>query len=739
MFKIRTASTRRTAFGAGSGGGGSFMGSSGSGGTGNSGGGGGRGSTNIKFNPVFDDLSEGTIIEQFMPVDPRRLHRIWRRIYLQDAVAGAAVELYKDIPWSDWQITGIADPAVNRFYEDAYNALNLVQLMPELTAEFLSMGKFTLHLLMNESKGYFDTVIPINADFVRITPIPVAGFQPKIDFIPTPEMRKFATSEDPRDVEAQDAIRDFIDVIRSGGEVPLAPSNTIYVPRKVSPDDMIGASIYTRIVMFVAYEKALVNATISAAKRRAGRIRHLTIGIDDVWDPTAQEMDDIAALFMQADEDPVGAIVATRTGIETNEVGGNSPQDMLRVSDEWEFLTRGKMSALGISDSFLTGEANFSTMETQLSIFLERVRAHRDFMTARVQMEIAKRLARKHEFRNDIKKSELSHRYRMKLGNGETLSDSQLILPKLVYSKALRPVADKDYLDILDKMEEKGIPVPVREWAAAGGVDIGQIQEQLKTDIGDRKLFAAHKKEVAAFDEAGTEGFGGGGGMGGMDGGMDMGGMGGDMGGGMDMGGMGGGDMGGGDMGGGEPSLDLGGGELPGAADMGVTAAHVRTGASHDRVLRSIDRLPVWDRDGRMLNVKKMDVINVMRKLRDRPYSPTELTRLANVGNQYKEQLVFYILSRVGVLKGVKLHAEVAADIAQWIITRTSQGPESITVFQELKALQAMIQQTPAGQLKAAASSRNPKAQHSWSQFSKPSSNLLTGSTASLSGVWSKR
>jgi hypothetical protein len=656
-------------------------------------------------------------------------------------VAGAAVELYKDIPWSDWLISGIADPSISRFYQDAFNAVGLVQLMPELTAEFLSMGKVILHFLMNESKGYFDAVIPIDPDFVRITPIPVAGFHPKIDYIPTPEQRKFASSNDPRDVEAQDAVREFVNAIKSGSEVPLSAANTLYIPRKISPYDMVGASIYTRIVMFVAYEKSLVNATISAAKRRAGRIRHLTMGIDEVWDPTPQEMDDVAALFMQADEDPVGAIVVTRTGVETSEVGGNTPQDMLKVSDEWEFLMRGKMSALGISDSFMTGEANYSTMETQLSLFLERVRAHRDFMTARVQLEIAKRLARKHGFRNDVRKSELAHRYRIIRGANEELTDAQLVLPKFVYSKALRPVADKDYLDILDKMQQVGIPIPLREWAAAGGVEISQVHEQLKTDIGDRKAFVAHKKQVTAFDTEGTEGFGGGG----MGGGMDMGGMGG-MGGGMDMGGMGGGmeDMSGG------PSIDLGGGSMEGAGSMetpsldlgggeGITAASVRTGSSNDTIMRRVEQLPIWNRNKQFLELTRKDVHNVLSRLRDGRYASTELEQVVNVGNPYKNQLVSYILSRVGVLRGVNLPVEIVQDIAQWIVAHNPKGSDNLIVYREMRDLQAMIQRTPEDKQIKAARTKHPDMSRVWNAFTKTQSNLLTGTTASSDGVWGKR
>lgn len=365
--KMRLAALRRHAVGPGGGfgfSGGGSSGAAGAGGFGGSGGfsgpwgaGGGRGNSHNRFNPVYDDLSEGSIIEQFMPVDPRRLHRIWRRIYLQDPVAGPAVELYKDLPWSDFQLLGIDDPTIAKLYTDAMNAINVTSLLPELSAEFLVMGKIIGHLTMDESKGYWDKCIMHDPDWIRVTPMPVPGFQPKLDIIPTPEMRAWAHSRDERDLAAHEEVQDYVEMIRYGQDIPLPPEQTFYIPRKTSPYDVIGASAYTRIIMFVAYEKALVNATIAASRRRASRIRHITAGIDDVWEPSPQELDDLSSLFMQADEDPVGAIVVTRTGVTANEVGGGSIQDIVKISDEWQFLLQGKLNALGVSEAFLTGEA----------------------------------------------------------------------------------------------------------------------------------------------------------------------------------------------------------------------------------------------------------------------------------------------------------------------------------------------------------------------------------------------
>jgi hypothetical protein len=60
---------------------------------------------------------------------------------------------------------------------------------------------------------------------------------------------------------------------------------------------------------------------------------------------------------------------------------------------------------------------------------------------------------------------------------------NDLILPTVSWHKTLQPEADRDYLDILERMEEKGIPITVKAWAAAGGVDLEAVLQTLDEDL----------------------------------------------------------------------------------------------------------------------------------------------------------------------------------------------------------------------------------------------------------------
>lgn len=710
--RMRTASLRKKALGAGGGGLGGAGGYGFGGGSGGSGGFGSPGGRNThnRFNPVYDDLSEGSIIEQFMPVDPRRLNRIWRRIKLQDPVAGPAIDLYSELPWSDFQLIGIEDRTIAQTYMDALNNINLTAHMPEISSEFLSMGKVIGHLLMDESKGIWERMIIHDPDWIRVTPIPIPGFQPKLDIIPTPDMRSWAHSQDERDIDAQREIGELAAMIRAGQEIPLPTENTFYIPRRTAPYDVIGASAYTRIIMFVAYEKALVNATIAASRRRASRIRHITAGIDDVWEPAKEELDDISSLFMQADEDPVGAIVVTRTGVTANEVGGSSPQDIVKISDEWQFLLQGKLNALGVSEAFLTGEATYNTLEQLMSVFLEKVKAHRKFFEhALIYEKLLKPLARRHGFVHR-KKAELDHRVRI----SQRENEKRYILPTLAWEKSLRPVADRDYLEILQMMEEKGIPVTKRTWTSAAGFDLESEMEQFDDDIETTRQLAAQKKRITQIAPEAAGGGGMGGGLGAdMGGGLggDLGGLGGDLGGlggGMDMGGMGGGmDMGGGPPGaggaggaGGAPG-GAGGAGGAGGLELPQIGASVRTAAarhySEDKqVIDQLRSLPIWNKKAEFMGVSTDAAELAARRLLDnlgqrltRNLTKAETRRLLSTGNNRRDQVLRYILTRIGVIRNADISRDVAMDIQRELQSALRGNPRLLSA--ELRAVVACV------------------------------------------------
>jgi len=228
-------------------------GSRGTGGTGGGGGGGfpGSGSGNnltsggqydvTRYNPVHDHLEIGSLIEDWMPRDASGLHQMWRLIYLRDAIVGPSIDLYSNLPYSEYRLTGIDDPEILRVYQDTMERLDISTMMPELVKEFLTIGKFCSSLIFDSKQGSFIDWTHHDPDFLRIEPIPVRGFDPKVDLVASPALKNFIHSMDDRDLAVKEQLpEEYLRELEKQGTYKLNPLSTLFVPRRASPYDFVG-------------------------------------------------------------------------------------------------------------------------------------------------------------------------------------------------------------------------------------------------------------------------------------------------------------------------------------------------------------------------------------------------------------------------------------------------------------------------------------------------------------------
>jgi len=601
-----------------------------------------------RFNPAYDRLEEGSVIEDWIPRDLAGLNKLFRIIYTRDSICGPAIDIMSNLPWSSFDIHGVDDPKLRQFYEEAAQLFgDKAQEMPAITIEYLVLGRFCASLIYDDEKGYWTDFVPHDSDFLTITPIPVRNFDPKIDLMLSPGIRQFVNSTDYRDITALNKLPDtLIGAMRRGGPIPLDPLNTVYLRRKTSPYDHVGTSYLTRIIAYWAVEKALMNAMVTAARRRAGNILHITAGIDERWEPSPEEMEDLSGLFMQADEDPVGAVVVTRTGVDASEV--RSGGDIWKWSDEWQWLSEAKMRGLGISEALLSGDATYSNAEQARSTFTEQILALRQYLTNQIYYRRFKTLARAHGFRKR-KQAELDHRVRIQKDGRENdspnlrdddlslhnlsqedafdIPEEDLIVPTIQWHKSLLPEGDRDYLDLLTMLKEEGVPIPLKVWAARGGYDLNEALDMLDEDVKVREKIKTWKSKTG------------------------------------------------------------GGGEDEGA--FGEAAAG--------------DASPLWDPAERFMHLRKADAKRCLQQLVDTVYQPGKHHVLADTqyvmrscsevlgGHDKQVELMAYVLMRLGVCRGLPVSEATANAIVEYLANKPNLSPKRR--MQELNAAARILQQ----------------------------------------------
>lgn len=455
--------------------------------------------------PSVFSMSGGGIsaaMEGLVPKEPNKLHELYRAIYKWDSVSGAACDLTAMIPFSDFSLAGVNDSAILHIYEDSLNHLDLRTNIAPLVVEYLTIGQVVGSLVFNESQGIFTDLIVQEISNCKLEQIPLQGYDPKIDLTVPSSFRKFLLSPDVRDVEARKELSPHLVKKLLSGKVALDPLTTLFLSRKTYPQDM-GTSYLSRVIPFFMLEQILLAGTITGAQRRQRAIMHIMAGDED-WDPSESDLSELIEMFMSADLDPSGAIIATKNNVSVEEVrqGG----DFWKVTDEWDGLTYAKMRALGISESFLSREATFNNMDAALSIFMESLIALRYAITrALFYTKLFPMLARVHRF---VKRSsaELDHNIRI-TGTAKDIPISELVMPTVNWHKQLAPNYDMQYLDILATIQDQGVPVPLRTWAAAGGMAVDKITESLDDDIELRTQFKdwEDRKAELGGDDAGGD------------------------------------------------------------------------------------------------------------------------------------------------------------------------------------------------------------------------------------------
>lgn len=465
------------------------------------------------FGTTGSDLGtefSSNILEGLVNTDSdKELYDLYREIYMMDTVCGPAVDIMSSLPWSDCSLMGVDDTKQLQYYEDTLDELGLISTMGALSTSYLVLGKIIGSLLFDSNRGIFTDIITHNPDDCEITPIPLRGYDPKIDLKISTDFKKFLASKDPRDIEARKEINPQLMQKLKSGKIELEPLSTLYLQRTLIPG-IESMSYYTRVLPIWLIEKALMRGTIIGAWRRQRSILHIMAGNED-WLPSDEQLSMLTQLFQNADRDPQGAVVTTRDGVQAQEL--RQGNDFWKVSDEWDIFANAKMRALGINDAFLSGEASYSNAEVALSVFMENIRSFRETMTSAILYDkIFLLLAKYHGFKTRTQ-AEITNRVRLtdsernrdpygkkkRLGmyaSRNLAEAAQYNIPTVHWSKELKATGDTSVLDLLKQAQEFNIPIPLAMIATACGVSLTSVIDSFDEDKEQRKKIKAHMDEL---------------------------------------------------------------------------------------------------------------------------------------------------------------------------------------------------------------------------------------------------
>lgn len=136
-------------------------------------------------------------------------------------------------------------------------------------------------------------------------------------------------------------------------------------------------------------------------------------------------------------------------------------------------------------------------------MFIEALRSYRDTITTKLfYNKIFPLVSALHGFTVN-RSGKLSIKGNMldkfdSMSNHEILQDgSRLLIPSVHWAKQLKPEGDQAYLDMLQALTEKGVPVPLRAMAAAGGFNLDALLADQEDDFELLKRIGKYQKRLA--------------------------------------------------------------------------------------------------------------------------------------------------------------------------------------------------------------------------------------------------
>ena len=446
--------------------------------------------------PVTVDLDP--MMTGFTPDIEKRLTPIYRDMYYNDAVCGSAIDLMSILPFSEFSLGGVEDNKVLGTFNEVLERLATRTMLPEISVDYLATGAHCSSLLFNSDTKMFTDVMPHAVDTLEIQNLPFYSMDPILTVQFPDAVKSVLSASSSRIDRIRKRIGNSIfEKIRSG-RLELDPVSTIYIPRKTFSTTDIGVSYLRRVLPIYLIEKNLYRGTLVESARRQRGILHIMLGDGSDWDPTPADMEFITDLFMNADSDPIGAIVATKMGVSVNELrqGG----DFWKVTDFQDSVLNYKLRALGISEGFLSGEANYSTADTSLTVFIDMLKAYRDLITRKFFYD---KLFPMISIVNGFAVNSKGKMFKKEFDLNDTedilfnMNDgSKLLIPTISWAKQLKPEGNTQVLEMLDKMSQAGIPVPLRVMAAAGDMNLDDLLRQQDEDLKMRKMLNEYMTKI---------------------------------------------------------------------------------------------------------------------------------------------------------------------------------------------------------------------------------------------------
>lgn len=481
----------------------------------------GNGSSMFGVQPVYQpEYSDET--RTSYPTHRRTANTYWRMFKKLDPEIGMADELLSTLPYGEFQLTGEGvDGTIKETYETMIRECSLDLALQFMTSQWHIVGEAIPHNAWDNDKGIWTHIALHNPDQINVVDSHVIKMDPIMEFVPPRELQKFITSTHPQVSRVRETMPpELISHIRSGENIPLSPVNTSFIARKLDPYDSRGTSILSRLWRTFCLEDSSWRASLNMQRRAAAPRTIIKLGDPATGTiPSQNEERRVLSMFAQTESDPTGGFIVYNYQLSSELIG--APERILGIVQNHELIKKIKLTALGISESLLSGESAYSAAAAGLTVFLQRLLSIRNYFVRNWLIpKFFLPVAIMNEWVKPEKAESSQGHLRVKKSAKEMMDENLYIVPTVEWKKSLDPQIDQERIDAMTALEQNlGVRISDQKKYACLGLDNEEEQKQVVEEIKFKKDLAGEDPllQVAlGLVAGGEEGMGGaGGGMGG--------------------------------------------------------------------------------------------------------------------------------------------------------------------------------------------------------------------------------
>jgi|GEM_PF-4508472 len=432
--------------------------------------------------PEFDSPDR----EQY-PRDRQKANFYWRLFHKYDPIFGNAIDMFAEMIVSDFDIVVKGDDSqtIKQTLEYMCDEVNLIEVIKYIIKEYLVIGECIPQNFFSEEKGIWTYTGFHNPDFIEIKDTPIIKMDPIINFVPDESLRAMLTDGTPESMELRQKLpNQFVSKVISRQKIKLSPVNCSFIARKLHPYDIRGTSLASRLWRIWVVEDASYASTIATYRRAASPLKVVKLGDPaSGWIPDPSQEAKLLQLLAQAEMDPQ-AFLVWNYGISYEAWG--SSERAVNIKNDHDTIEKVKLSALGLSKSFMSGEVSFASAKSGLQVFLRRLLSLRQYLDS---TWISPKFFRPISEMNDWKRakpSEVAHNYRIKRTAQQDLveDETRIIMPELIWKNKLDPKLDEAMLSALKQLE--GFGFKVSKGTIGGAVSL-DWKEELEAHLKEFK------------------------------------------------------------------------------------------------------------------------------------------------------------------------------------------------------------------------------------------------------------